>query len=103
MCQTARTEYNKATKMLLERIEEGKEKDARLQKLALANERLQGLCRALRSQAADSGAMSGDTAAPDRCNGAASHSHEPVDVQGAPGAKADGGAAEGAEGLIASE
>ena len=73
MCQTARAEYNKATKMLLERMEECKEKDARLSKLTLANERLQGLCRALRSEPAS--ADHGSNGLPDEdpaqtgCNG----------------------------------
>ena len=52
-CTTMRAEYHKATKMLMERVQECQSKDAQLEKLKLANTRLQGLCRALRAEQGD--------------------------------------------------
>lgn len=54
-CASLKGEYGKSAAMLLERVGECRAKDAQLQKLALANERLQGLCRALRGGAAAGG------------------------------------------------
>lgn len=50
-----KAEYDKAASMLLARVQECQAKDSQIEKLTLANTRLQGLCRALRA---------GDAAAP---------------------------------------